>query len=593
MAKMIPPQYDPATPSAAEKRIFHIFENDPGTSQWIVFHSVGLAKRASGPYGEIDFVVLIPSGSIVCLEVKGGRISCKDGVWQTIDRFGTATEYKRSPFLQAREGMFALLRAIREKFGDGSDQSKCLFVSAVIFPDVDSPPGTPEFEQWESVGRDRLRSPISKIIGNIVESQRKKLAGWRPPTTPESAIRDIRQFLRPNFERVILRSAVVSDSESAIVSLTTDQYNVLDMISNNPRCLIEGAAGTGKTALAFEYSRRQAQAGRKVLLLCFNRLLGEWLQASTAKLGQPQLHAGSYFKFLRELIMGSTYKEEFERSSQGASSDRVFSELLPFYAQLSAQALNAQFDVLVVDEAQDLVSAQALETFGTLLKGGNAGGNWYLFGDFTRQCIFGGPSRDIHLQTLKDACPYFTQTQIQTNCRNTRRIGEETALLSGFSALPYKLGQIDGLPVDYRYWKNSEDQTEKLSEVVRLLLNEGISPRDIVLLSPRSFSDSVASRMSCSTPRHGSITAVEIRKGSHPFTVQSKLPFATIQSFKGMESPVIILCDMDQIDAEAPQALLYTGMSRARSLLVMMIHERVRDAVGRSFVRKLHLEWKS
>jgi hypothetical protein len=365
------------------------------------------------------------------------------------------------------------------------------------------------------------------------------------------------------------------------------------MISNNPRCLIEGAAGTGKTVLAFEYARRQAQAGRRVLMLCFNRLLGDWLHASAGKVGQPELHAGSYFKFLRELVLASTYKEEFERSSQDAKSDQVFSELLPFFAQLSAQELNAQFDVLVVDEAQDLLNGQALEVFGTLLKGGNAGGNWYLFADFTRQCIFGGTSRDVHLQTLKDACPYFTQTQIQTNCRNTRRIGEETALLSGFTALPYKLGQIDGLPVDYRYWKNSEDQTEKLSEVVRLLLNEGISPRDIVLLSPRSFSDSVASRMRCSSPKHGSITAVEIRKGSHPFTIESQLPFATIQSFKGMESPVIILCDLDQVDDDAPQALLYTGMSRARSLLVMMIHERARDAVGRSFVRKLHLEWKS
>ena len=143
----------------------------------------------------------------------------------------------------------------------------------------------------------------------------------------------------------------------------------------------------------------------------------------------------------------------------------MFSELLPFYAQLSAEALNAQFDVLVVDEVQDLLSGQALEIFGTLLKGGIAGGNWYLFGDFTRQCIFGGLSREIHLKTLKDACPYFTQTQLQTNCRNTRRIGEETALLSGFSALPYKLGQIDGLPVDYRYWKDLDDQTEKLSRL--------------------------------------------------------------------------------------------------------------------------------
>ena len=77
---------------------------------------MGLAKRPKGPYGEIDFVVLIPSGVVVCLEVKGGRVSCKDGIWRTVDRCGT-TELKKSPFMQAREGMFALFMRSKENLG--------------------------------------------------------------------------------------------------------------------------------------------------------------------------------------------------------------------------------------------------------------------------------------------------------------------------------------------------------------------------------------------------------------------------------------------------------------------------------------------
>ena len=593
MGKMIPPQYDQSTSSAAEKRVFHLLEHDPGTAQWFVFHSMGLAKRPKGPYGEIDFVVLIPSGVVVCLEVKGGRVSCKDGIWRTVDRSGTATELKKSPFMQAREGMFALLHAIRGKFGDGSEACKCLFAYGVIFPDVDSPPKTPEFEPWESVGRDDLQLPISKIILKIADAQRKKLGGSRPPASPESTIRDIRQFLRPDFERVIVRATIVRECESAIVSLTEDQYNVLDMISSNPRCLIEGAAGTGKTVLALEYSRRQAKTGKKVLLLCFNRLLGDWLESSVKDFGDSTMRACSYFRFLRELVIASVYREEFEAASQGVSQEKVFADVLPFYAQLSVEALNSQFDVLVVDEAQDLLKAQALEMFGTLLKGGLAGGQWYLFGDFTRQCIYGGSPRETYLQVLGTACPYFTQTQLKTNCRNTRRIGEETALLSGFSSLPYKLGQVDGLPVDYRYWKNREHQLEQLSEVARQLLMEGMNPRDIVLLSDRTFTDSAASKLSCATQKHGKVSAMEIRKGAHPFVRDSMLGFATIQSFKGMESPVIILCDVEQVENDEPQALLYTGMSRARSLLVMMVRDSVKEAIARSFMRKLNEGWKS
>jgi len=45
MAKMIPPQYDTSTASAAEKRIFHLLETDPDTAQWFVLHSIGLSSR--------------------------------------------------------------------------------------------------------------------------------------------------------------------------------------------------------------------------------------------------------------------------------------------------------------------------------------------------------------------------------------------------------------------------------------------------------------------------------------------------------------------------------------------------------------------
>lgn len=593
MAKMIPPQYDKGTSSAAEKRIFHLFENDPGTSQWVVFHSMGVSKRPTGPYGEIDFVILIPSGAVICLEIKGGRVSCRNGIWQTVDRFGAASEMRKSPFMQAREGMFALYQAVRKQFGAESDASHCLFAYAVIFPDVDSPPKTPEFEPWESIGRSDLQTAISTIILKLIAAQRKKLGNFRPVASPESAVRDIRQFLRPDFERVIARPTVVSQCESALVSLTEDQYYVLDMISQNSKCLIEGAAGTGKTLLALEYSRRQAVAGRKVLLLCFNRLLGDWFESCTKELGLPTLRASSYFRFLRELIMASDYREEFQSAGQDASQDKIFSALLPFYGQLSAEALDWQFDVLVVDEAQDLLSAQVLELLGVLLKGGIAGGSWYIFGDFTRQCIFRGCSRETHLNALNSACQHFTHTQLKTNCRNTRRIGEETALLSGFSSPPYKLGQIDGLPVDYRYWTNPDQQRERLTELIGHMLAEGMSPGDIVLLSARRLSDSVASKLSCSTKKYGVVSASEIRNGAPSSTSGPTISFATIQSFKGMESAIVVLCDVEQVETEEPQALLYTGMSRARSLLIMLVHNSVREAIAKSVMRKLNEGWKS
>lgn len=291
--------------------------------------------------------------------------------------------------------------------------------------------------------------------------------------------------------------------------------------------------------------------------------------------------------------MASDWKEEFEVISRDAPSERVFSESLPLYGQLAAEALRSQFDIVVIDEAQDLLSSETLDLLGTLLRGGIAGGQWYVFGDFTRQCIYGNSSREVRLGSLSLVCPHFTHTHLRTNCRNTRRIGEETALLSGFSSPPYKLGQVDGLAVDYRYWKNLKQQLEKLTEVIRDLLKEGMKPQDLVLLSARKFSDSVASKLSCLTETYGTVAAAEIRNTGAPLAGRTTLGFATVQSFKGMESPAAILCDIEHVENDEHQALLYTGMSRARSLLILMVHESVRPAIAKCLMRKLNEGWKS
>ena len=71
MARMIPAQIDSEGISMAERRVFGLLETDPATQDWTVLHSLGLARRVDGPYGEIDFVAIIPAEGIVCLEVKG------------------------------------------------------------------------------------------------------------------------------------------------------------------------------------------------------------------------------------------------------------------------------------------------------------------------------------------------------------------------------------------------------------------------------------------------------------------------------------------------------------------------------------------
>lgn len=68
--------------------------------------------------------------------------------------------------------------------------------------------------------------------------------------------------------------------------------------------------------------------------------------------------------------------------------------------------------------------------------------------------------------------------------------------------------------------------------------------------------------------------------------------FATAQAFKGMESKVVVLCDVDRIDSDDDRSLLYVAMSRARSLLTVLLHVRTKSAVREAFKRRMTDLWR-
>ena len=103
-------------------------------------------------------------------------------------------------------------------------------------------------------------------------------------------------------------------------------------------------------------------------------------------------------------------------------------------------------------------------------------------------------SRDRHFTAAADEpiaalsryCEHFVKARLTLNCRNTRRIAEETTLVAGFDKPPFRLGDEVGLPVEHRYWKTPADLVGFSDEiVVERLIKEGVPIEDVVILSPR------------------------------------------------------------------------------------------------------------
>ena len=74
------------TKSDAEREVFNLLKNLEMGPGWTALHSLNVSKHQYKQWCELDFVIVGPEGIIV-LEVKGGRVECKDGIWHFTHRF--------------------------------------------------------------------------------------------------------------------------------------------------------------------------------------------------------------------------------------------------------------------------------------------------------------------------------------------------------------------------------------------------------------------------------------------------------------------------------------------------------------------------
>lgn len=567
MARMIPPYVAAEVKSTGERQIFELFKNDPATRDWIVLHSLNLSRHIRRLYGEIDFLVLAPQLGIFVLEVKSGVIKRQEGVWQYVNRFREINTSPKGPFVQAQEGMFSLLESIKAKFGHDSRFVRLLFGFGVMFPHIKFDVHGLEYEGWQVYDRDSRRYPVSKFIEQLSRNDIRKFrhCSWfdkKKSLPTKSDILELAHFLRGDFERIVSPSRQLQDIEEQLDKYTVEQFHCLDQIWKGESCLFRGAAGTGKTMIAMESARRAIAENKRVLLVCFNVLLGGWLKSQFSETNKL-LTVTSFHKFLKSLLPASIRTK--------INIDEFFQFNLPLLAlEAIDRGAIEPFDKLIIDEGQDLITEEYLDVFDALLKGGLSGGLWEIYCDFEKQAIFSEHTPFEMLDMLKQRAS-FNKFQLTINCRNTRPIGEEISLLTGFITPPFLPSKIEGLPVEYVYFNHPEEAPPALEKILLKLRTQKIKPHNITILSPRNYKNSLVTRI-----EQNRFTIADISNSIDDFFIGSKVTFSTIHKFKGLENLHIILTDINRLIDEEFKSLLYVGMSRAKAGLHILLDSRLK-----------------
>lgn len=574
MAIMIPPIIPPETRSGGEREVFRRLREDPATHDWIVLHSLTLAEHDTQIAGEIDFLVIIPGKGVLCLEVKGvGAAHLRRdaaGRWY----YGPNGDGDpRGPFRQASEGMHTLRgRLLRTR----PELKGVQFSSGVIFPFASFTQRSVEWSDWEVIDSRRFRSaPISRLLIALMESAREHLL--RAPTAPRLDSRApspeqcvaIRDTLRGGFELAIDRNARAEHLERELIHYTKEQFGALDAMADNPRMIFTGPAGVGKTLLAIEAARRARDAGRRVLLVCFNSMLGAWLERSAGDL-RPEVVTGTlHSHMLAASSLGRApagVGTEFWRTTL---PDKACERLLTALGESDCQLT---YDELIVDEAQDILREPYLDFLDLSLHGGLAAGRWSLFGDFENQAIYDAANMtlaEFREQRGGNAPTY----SLRVNCRNTPMVTEWVRLLARLEPNYHRvLRPDDGVSPDFSFYRDDEEQSTTLVEVLAELESLGFHGRDIVVLSPRADHACAAARINARPWRD--------RLGPLARVQGVQIGYGTIHGFKGLEAAAVVVTDIETIDTPRDRALFYVATTRPLQRLRIIAHERVRNEVA-------------
>lgn len=546
MTTFIPPYMGEEIKSNAEKKMYDVLQKLNMKNAYVL-HSLGLPKHQSKIYGEIDFVVVCDRG-VACLEIKGGRVECRDGKWFFKDRYGVEREKPEGPFAQVTGNMFSLRDVLKKKFQNNKHMKNLLTACGVVFPDIEFKSVSQEI--ISEIVYDNRTEDITGYMNRVFDYWEERQHG-QPSRLSPGDIRDIVQFLRGDFVFIPTLSDRLNSVEKRLVRLTSEQAQLMQALSLNKHLLIEGNAGTGKTLLAVDFAKKKAASGKKVLFLTYNKNLANNVirQVDTIEnLKVINIHA----------LFGEYVAVDVKKMQENPNV--YFSEILPeiFYeylSELSDEELEKiKYDLIIMDEGQDILKPLYLYSLDTLLRGGFANGDWAVFYD-EKQNIY-NPDYNDGMEILRGY--NCTEFKLFVNCRNTVQIGTYSSKISGID-----LGEFireNGEEVQNISYEDDDDFKKKITGILKNLRKEKVDIRDIVFLAPKKYKNSKVAQ-----------AWIEVNEIGDNFDSSKELPvYATIQGFKGLDSKIVILTDVEYIRKENLSSFLYIAGTRARTLLYIV-----------------------
>lgn len=609
MAKCIPEDGGYFDPRSKEKEMFDALRRAL-PDDFIIFHSFHLYKIIEGAglnENEMDFLIFHPNYGCLFIEGKNRTIGYSDEKNSWVYYLNGKEKIMEDPFTQVFTAQHNLFTKLNDEFcvekrinpvtkeeylkqlsyfdNDGNEifysdiLSHCKRMVALWLPrytkdEIKDLYLGPTAVKDLILTQEHLNdiASLKKEIYRLMEYTNKvkivykfeKLiddsSGYKNQLTKEEANTFVYKMLAPELKTVISSK---KDYEDTYIELLEEQCVVLDFLKFQRTASISGCSGTGKTLVAVERARRLSNEGKKVLFLCYNRNLCDWLNAT-------------YGKELKENVTFSTLDSFACKILNEKDINKV--SYFDFVDMLDKQFKEHTFAYkhIIVDEGQDF-GKEKIESASTSADDNKNCEeertildlfNWFGSGEYkdddTSFFIFYDKNQLVNSKQIPSYLNNVdSKLTLYKNCRNTKNIASTAFSVLNIEPIMFDRAW-DGEQSKFIYYSDHDDFIKKLNKIIDASTND----RKIITCGKSLKASELASELTIEEFKNP-----KYRNGS------IKTEVYTSATCKGLEAGDILLIDVSSENFLEDNKAFYVGASRAKKNLFIFINKNEIDGI--------------